>query len=60
MFGPLLVPLLIFIAVMLGIALALNIRWAGRKTRDGAENVVGFRDPFYRARQMDEYGKEKA
>ena len=54
MFGPLLIPLLIFIAVMLGIALVLNIRRAGKKTRDDAENVVDLRDCFIRARHMNE------
>ncbi len=54
MLGPLLIPLLIFIAVMLGIALALNIRRAGKKTRDDTENVVDLRDCFIRARHMNE------
>ena len=54
MFGPLLIPLLVFIAVMLGIALVLNIRRAGKKTRDEAENVVDMRDCFVRARHMNE------
>ena len=53
---PLWVPLLIFIVVMLGIALVLNIRNAGRKKRDVTENVADLRDCFNRARQMNEDG----
>ena len=53
---PLWVPLLIFIVVMLGIALVLNIRNAGRTKRDVTENVADLRDCFNRARQMNEDG----
>lgn len=56
MFREILIPLLVFIAVMLGIALFLNIRKAGRKSRDDAENVVDLNDRFNRARYMSKDG----
>lgn len=57
MFGQLLIPFLVFVAVCLALALFLNIRKAGRKTRDDGENVVDLRDRFNRARYMSEDGK---
>ncbi len=57
MFRDILIPLLVFIVVMLGIALFLNIRKAGRKKRDDAENVVDLNDRFNRARHMNDDGE---
>lgn len=56
MFGRLWIPLVIFVAAMLGIALILNIRNAGRRKRDDTENVVDLGDRFNRARYMNEDG----
>ena len=57
MFRDILIPLLVFIVVMLGVALFLNIRKAGRKKRDDAENVVDLNDRFNRARHMNDDGE---
>ena len=54
MFGRLWIPLLIFIVGMLVLALVINIRRAGGKARDDAENVVDLRDRFNRARHMND------
>ncbi len=57
MFGQLFIPFMVFIVVCLALALFLNIRKAGKKTRDDGENVVDLRDCFNRARYMDMDGQ---